>query len=131
MLWVRAVRQPEVRPVPLRQVLKGYRPTEGPSWDAVRREYDQEHPVMMKSLREDLAHRGITTPVDAFWDGDGWAVHNGHHRILAADPSQTDIPVRHWESESDIPRTKRYWDPATREHYGPEDDDSDEGQLRY
>jgi hypothetical protein len=131
LLWVRAVRHPEVRQVPVREVLKAYRPTEGRRWDDVRREYHQEHPVMMKSLRQDFADRGITSPVDVFRDGDGWAVHNGHHRILAAEPDQRDVPVRHWESESDIPRTKRYWDPETRENYGPEEDENDEGQLRY
>lgn len=133
LLWTRAVRIPETRHVPVAKLLKDYRPTESTDWNALRREYHRDHPVMMRSLREDFGERGVLTPVDAFphWEG-GWGVHNGHHRILAAeDAGLATVPVRHWQDEADIPRVKRYWDPESREHYGPEDDEDDEGQLRY
>jgi hypothetical protein len=132
LLWVLAKRMPEVEHVPLHEVLKNYRPTEANTWEGVRGVYEEDHPVMMQGLREDMREKGMLRPVDAFphWSG-GWGINNGHHRILAAEGAGlTHVPIRHWGSEKDIPRPKEHWDPEEREHYEPDGDD-DEGQPRY
>lgn len=133
LLWIEAARRPAVQHVPTSEIMKSYRPTEGSSWDNVRKEFHEDHPVMMDSLREDIGEKGIEIPVDAFRDHDGaWAIHNGHHRILTAHENGVEtVPVKHWKSRNDIPKTKQYWHPDTRHYYGQDEDYDDEGQLRY
>lgn len=124
-------KSPAVERVPLVDAFR-FRPTEGGDWEAVGREYREEHPVVMGSLRDELVARGVLTPIDVFREGHGWAVSNGHHRLLAAqDVGLPAVPVRYWEREADIPRVKRYWDPELRRDYGPEEDEHGVGQLRY
>lgn len=119
--------------VPVKYILQHYRPTEHSTWDDTRRDFEQEHPVVMNALRDDLKSKGPQRPVQAVAHPEGgWEIANGHHRILAADDiGLSHLPVDHYESYQDLPRKKEYWNPETRAHYGPEDDPDDEGQVRY
>lgn len=106
------------------EFLSRFAPTEWPTWEQVRAEYETEHPVIMAALRDDLPNHGMLRPIEVI-DG---RVENGHHRLLAA--LDTDTPVDYVE-RAERSRIKEFWDPETRRHYGPDEDYDDEGQLRY
>lgn len=106
------------------QFMSKFRPTEDSSWSSLRSYYEDEHPVTMKALREDVAQHGIKHPVEVVRG----AVESGHHRVLAAQDVGAHIP---YVERSKPSREKRYWDPETRRDYTPDEDEHDEGQLRY
>lgn len=107
------------------QFMQRFKPTEGSSWDEVRNYYENEHPVTMNALREDIAEKGIRHPLEVVRG----KVEAGHHRILAAhDVGVQSVP---YEVRSTPSRTKLFWDPETRRDYTPDEDEHDEGQLRY
>ena len=77
----------------------------------------------MAALRDDLARHGMKTPI-VVRDG---KVENGQHRVLAAADLGIHFRWTAWTGQE----PKVYWNPETREHYGPEDDEHGDGQLRY
>lgn len=117
-----------IRHVPIKEFFGTYKPIEDVDWHHARKYFEEDHPVLMESLRDDISQHGIKTPIDVSTDDE---VLNGHHRALAAgDVGLTHVPVIVREPGWRVSE-KVYWDPETRRHYGPDEDEYDEGQLRY
>jgi hypothetical protein len=93
-------------------------PSEGRTWEDVRQDFEANHPTVMAALRDDIAKRGVLTPLVV--DRDRGLVLAGHHRVLAGQDVGLDRYPVHYNTQVD---PERYdWDPASRSHVPYEGD---------
>lgn len=111
--------------IPLEQAM-AYRPTEGSTWDDVRKDFEFNHPDMMNGLRDDMSKRGMITPVTI--DRNTGEVTNGHHRLLVAqDIGMTHVPVNY---DGEPEGGQWTWNPYDRKHTWDADDDDWEDESQ-